>query len=272
MGHIERVFSGKVAFVTGAASGIGRELCQQLVVAGARVVAADIDMAGLSRLSETLGDAVRVEQLDVTSAEQVAAAIDSACEIEGGIDYLFNNAGIGVGGELQDCEAASLERILDINLKGATLVMHAAYRRMVQARRGHVVNIASMWGLCPAVMQSVYSATKHGLVALSLSVAPEAAQHGVRVTAVCPGYIRTGLFAAADYGGDMDADEALDRIPFDLIDVQTAVRRTLAGVARGRMLVIFPFYVRFMWWMQRLSPGLMHLIYRLVMRRQRAPR
>lgn len=268
MGRAQQAYTDRIALVTGAASGMGAELCRQLVCHGARVVATDIDETGLTRLAGELGPAVRTCKLDVRDAGSVADVVESVYSVEGTLDFVFNNAGIAVGGELHECRADSLERIIAINLTGATLVMHACLRRMVASGKGHIVNIASMWGLAPAVVQSAYAATKHGLVGMSLSVAPEAADLGVRLTAVCPGYIRTGLFAAAELGG-MDPSEAVERIPFRLMAVEEAVRHVLDGVARGKLLVIFPYYVRIIWWIQRLSPKLMFWIGRAMVRRLR---
>ena len=262
----------QVALVTGGASGLGRGLVEALCREGARVVIADIDLEGAEALARELTSSAhppRALRLDVTDAASVEAAIADLCAHEGRLDLLFNNAGIGVGGELQDLEPGPIRRIIDINLTGAIFVMRAAYALMVRQRSGTIVNIASMWGLCPAVLQSVYGATKHGLVAMSLATAAEGRELGIRVTAICPGYIQTNLFAAASYAGDLDAERAVERIPFPMLEVDRAVAAILGAAKSGRLIAPFPFYVRFMWWLQRLSPWLMMWLSSREVRRQR---
>jgi len=258
--------------VTGGASGIGRALCLALHQQGAKLAICDIDSAGARALADELspdGSQAVAYCLDVRDSQAVRLAVEAIAARFGRIDLLFNNAGIAVGGEFQNLEPESVQRIYDVNLLGATHVMHAAYLQMLTQREGHIVNIASMYGLVPGILQSVYAATKHGLTALTLSVAPEARDRGVRLTLVCPGYIDTALFESGSYGGSLTAAEALERIPFRRIDAQSAAARILRGVQKQRLIVVFPAYVRALWWLERLSPRLLAAIYTVILRAQR---
>lgn len=250
-------FEGKRALVTGGASGLGRGICESLAARGATVVIADLDGAQAARVAAEIDPGrVTARSLDVTDADAVAATIDAIVTEQGPIDLVFNNAGIAVGGELQEVSPQMLERVIRVNLLGVGYVTHAVYNHMLQRGSGHIVNIGSMYSLMPGVMQSAYAAAKHGVTGLTMSLAAEAQQRGIEVTLVCPGYVDTNLFSAGQYGGKLDAERALEAIPFDLIDVPTAVRKMLDGVAHRRLVVAYPGYVVGGWWLNRISPAL----------------
>lgn len=271
MAH-DSTYAGKVAVVTGGASGLGRGLCEQLAARGAKVVIADLELAGAEALAAELARAsgdVHACHVDVTSFASVEALVARTVERYGRIDLMFNNAGIAVGGEFQDVSADAFARVVNVNLTGAAFGTLAAYRRMLEQKGGHIVNIASMYALFPGPMTSAYVAAKHGLSGLTLSVQSEAAAHGIHLTLVCPGYVTTNLFAHGTYGGDLDAARAVERVPFSFLDVRTAVHHTLAAVRAQKRIAVFPFYARGLWWLQRLSPTLLVWIMSVVMRMQR---
>jgi len=247
-------FDGKVALVTGAASGLGRGLCEALVQRGATVIVSDRDLAGAEALVAELGaDHSSAQSLDVTDPDAVAAAVAAVVEHHGRIDLVFNNAGIAVAGQVQDVTPQMFKKVVDVNLLGAAYVTQATYAQMITQGSGHIVNIGSMYGLMPGVFQSAYVAAKHGLTGLTLSLAAEARERGVDVTLICPGYIDTSLFSSGTYEGKLDEAAARAAIPFPFIDVQPAVRTILAGVRRRRLIVAFPGYVRAGWTLTRIS-------------------
>ncbi|MFN6569676.1 SDR family oxidoreductase [Dendronalium sp. ChiSLP03b] len=265
-------FSGKVALVTGGASGLGQGLCEELSRRGARVVLTDINIEAALKLAKRLqqaGGNVEAASLDVTSPERVAEVITSVVNHYGRLDYVFNNAGVGVGGEFQELDPTTWRRTVDINLLGVVYVMYTAYQQMMLQRSGHIVNIASMYGLMPGVLCSPYVATKHALTGLTQSVASEAKNHGIKLTVVCPGYIDTNLFKSGAYGKSVNAEQIKSRIPLKFIDVPTAVKNILRGVEGGQLIVAFPRYVHIFWWIYRLSPQLSLLINNFIMRKQR---
>src|SRR3954470_22550620 len=147
-------FAGKVAIVTGGASGIGRALGEVLAEHGATVVLGDVNA------SES------VASLDVRHEEAVRSFVARVYERHGRLDFMFNNAGVSIGGPTHELDAAHWQRAIDVNLKGVVNGILAAYPRMVEQGFGHIVNTASVAGLAPAVMTAPYSTTKHAVVGL----------------------------------------------------------------------------------------------------------
>jgi NAD(P)-dependent dehydrogenase (short-subunit alcohol dehydrogenase family) len=269
-------FAQKTAIVTGAASGIGRALSAALVARGTQVVLADVDAAGVDDAARTLGATGTVEAaaLDVRDTDAFAALVARTVERHGGIDYLFNNAGISIGGPTHELTAAHWERIIDVNLRGVVNGLLAAYPVMVEQRRGHLVNTASGAGLVAPPFVTAYAATKHAVVGLSTGLRPEAALHGVRVSVVCPGSIETPILDRP-----VDPDLPLTRsAPVTARRYLAAVKqrpssadrfaeRVLRQVARNRGIIVEPPNARALWYLQRLSPRLVDTVGRSLARR-----
>jgi NAD(P)-dependent dehydrogenase (short-subunit alcohol dehydrogenase family) len=265
-------FAGKVVVITGGARGLGRGLSEAVARGGAKLVVGDIDFAAASALCDELsraGGSATALAVDVTDAASVERLVAHAVALHGRIDYMINNAGIAAGGEFQDVSADTIRRVVEIDLLGAAYGTLAAYRQMVRQRGGHIVNIASMLGLFPNPLAAAYVAAKHGLAGLTQSVSSEAGAYGISLTLVCPGYIATNLFQAGTFEGRLRSDNVVERIPFRLMDVDTAVSRTLEAVLARRSIAVFPFYGRVLWWIHRFSPRLMVGLLRLMMRDQR---
>jgi NADP-dependent 3-hydroxy acid dehydrogenase YdfG len=253
----------RTALVTGAASGIGRALAGELAGRGVAVTLADRDAAGVEEAAARLHagrGAAQARVLDVRDAARFREIVREIEEGAGGLDYLFNNAGIGVGAETHDFSAADWDDVIDVNLRGVAHGILAAYPGMCARRAGHIVNTASMAGLFPAVFQISYTATKYAVVGLSRVLRIEARAHGVRVTVLCPGLIRTpilagGRFGRLKFGVDPElARASLER--FRPMDPGAFARAALRGVDRNRAVVIAPAWWRIPWWLERLSPGL----------------
>jgi NAD(P)-dependent dehydrogenase (short-subunit alcohol dehydrogenase family) len=265
-------FAGQVVVITGGARGLGRGLTVALARAGAKLVVGDIDVGAADALCRELAHEGRTAiavQVDVTDAASVERLVARTVELHGRLDLMINNAGIAAGGEFQDVAAGTVQRVIGTDLLGAAYGTLAAYRQMVRQRSGQIVNVASMLGLFPNPLSAVYVAAKHGLVGLTQSVMAEAAPHGVSLTLVCPGYIATNLFDAGTFEGTLRAENVVQRIPFRLIDVDTAVQQTLRAILARRKFAVFPFYARVLWWTQRFSPHLMLGMLRLMMWDQR---
>jgi NAD(P)-dependent dehydrogenase (short-subunit alcohol dehydrogenase family) len=258
----------RVALVTGAASGIGLALARALAARGDRVILTDVDEAGLDRaagLARAAGAAGRVEAatLDVRDAAAVDEAVAAAFRRHRRLDLMVNNAGIGVGGEVTELSVAHWDRVIDVNLRGVVHGVQAAYPRMVAQGSGHLVNLASLAGLVPAPLLVPYAATKHAVVGLSLSLRAEAAAHGVRVTAVCPGFVDTPILDKAG-PADLPAPalatrtrELALRYARRLAAPDAVAADVLAGIDRDRPLVVTPARARLAWRLQRLAPGLL---------------
>ncbi|HKE73153.1 MAG TPA: SDR family NAD(P)-dependent oxidoreductase [Acidimicrobiales bacterium] len=188
--------SGKVALVTGGASGIGRAAARRFVGEGARVVVGDLDEAGLDTLAgESGGESVAIQRCDVTVEDDVAQLADLAVERFGGLDVAFANAGIGSVQRLVDAELADWSRVLDVNLTGPFLTVKHAARRMSQG--GSIVITASLNAVQAGVGMGAYCSSKAGVAMLAQVAALELGPAGIRVNAVGPGLVRTALTEGA---------------------------------------------------------------------------
>lgn len=260
-------FGGKVAIVTGGASGIGRALCEEMARHGASVVVADVNEKGSADVVAAIsaaGGRASAARLDVTRAEDVERLIEETARASGGLDFMFNNAGIAVIGEARDLTLDHWRRVIDVDLMGVVHGSHAAYRLMVKQGRGHIVNVASSAGLGPSPCLAPYSAAKYGVVGLSLTLRAEGAALGVRVSVVCPGLVRSEIYRTAPMV-NLRLDDVLAKVPFAPMDTAAAARTILRGVAREEDVIVFPFYARVLWWLGRLSPALGALVGRKVL-------
>ena len=245
--------NGKVAVVTGAASGIGAALTRRLHQAGAVVVATDTDETGLAALPS----GVVATRLDVTDGPAVRDLIDKAAADHGRLDYVFNNAGIFAAGDFEDMTDDAWQRVVEVNLWGVIHGTRAAYDVMVPQGHGHIVNTASSAGVMPVARSVAYAATKHAVVGLSTSLRAEAAARGVQVSVVLPGLVDTGIFdKARDLTGN-DYQKTLDKVPFRKVTPDRAAVEILVGVERNRQFITFPRYNRVIWRLNRLVPDLM---------------
>ena len=182
---------GKVALVTGAASGLGKAVAVALRAAGAQVVCTDISVESNRRVANRIGGTAVA--LDVTDAVAVDTAVAGAVNRAGRIDILVNSAGIGGRGPAAEYPDGLLERVIDVNLKGTFFMCRSVGTRMIEAGGGSIVNIASIGGLVAFPGSAGYQASKGGVVQLTRTLAVEWAAAGVRVNAVAPGHIATDL-------------------------------------------------------------------------------
>ncbi|MFJ9363802.1 glucose 1-dehydrogenase [Nocardia sp. NPDC101769] len=196
---------GRVALISGAASGMGASHARAFVAEGASVLIGDITDEAGAKLAAELGDTATYVHLDVTSAADWRAAVDSAVERFGKLDVLVNNAGILDFGPLGTYTEEQWQRTLSINLTGPFLGLTAARDALVAARPAAVVNISSAAGIQGVPGAHAYTASKFGVRGLTKSAALELAQHGVRVNSVHPGGILTPMLGVPE-GSTTDRD------------------------------------------------------------------
>jgi len=187
----------KVAFITGSASGIGKEIAVLFAQEGAKIVIADLNKqaadATAAELKETGAQAIGVG-VDVTSEEQVDAAVEEAAKAFGGIDILISNAGIQIVHPVEEFSFADWKKMLAIHLDGAFLTTKACLKHMyAQGRGGSVIYMGSVHSKEASLLKAPYVTAKHGLIGLAKTVAKEGAKHGVRANVICPGFVRTPL-------------------------------------------------------------------------------
>ncbi|MCG7596658.1 SDR family oxidoreductase [Mycobacterium sp. PSTR-4-N] len=254
--------AGKVAFITGGASGIGAALSEALAAAGAHVWIADRQVEVAETVAQRLrgtGATAHAVALDVRDPAAFEDAIADTVRTSGRLDLLFNNAGIGIGGEVDALTLQDWTDIIDVNLRGVVHGVQAAYPRMIAQGSGHIVNTASMAGLITTSAQAGYSATKHAVVALSKTLRVEAAAHGVRVSVLCPGVVRTPILSGGEYGRNRTVSrENLIKLGEALrpIEPDQFASQALRGVRRNHAIIVVPRWWKALWYLERLSPTL----------------
>jgi NAD(P)-dependent dehydrogenase (short-subunit alcohol dehydrogenase family) len=260
-------FEDAVAIVTGGGMGLGEALCEELGRRGATVVVADIDggaaqqVAG--RLTQAGTQAVAVP-VDVANQIEVAQLIENTVAEYGRVDYMINNAGIAIGGDSRDLSLQQWRHVLDVDLLGVVHGTVHAYQMMARQGHGHIVNISSLTGLIPQPGNAAYCTSKHGIVGLSLSLRAEGADLGVKVSAACPGDMKTKIYDnMVVVNMPREQVATLSRRTHYLMpqmSAQAAARAILRGVDRNRPLIVFPVVVQVIWHLYRRFPGLFYRI------------
>ena len=251
------LLEGKVAVVTGGAAGIGEALCRELAQRGARVVVADRNLADAKQVAVDIvskGGRAEARATDVSDESQIRHLVQETAATHGHLDYLFNNAGISVGGDARDLTLDQWRHVLDVDLYGVLYGTLAAYPIMVRQGFGHIVNVSSATGLVPQPINAPYCTAKHAVVGLSLSLRLEGVDLGVRVSVVCPGYVKTSIYDNVELV-NLPREE-VRRNPIKMIEVDQAACAILDGVARNQAVIIFPAVIRWAWRAYRLMPSL----------------
>jgi 3-hydroxybutyrate dehydrogenase len=187
----------KVAIVTGAASGIGKEIAREYVAAGAKVAIADLSLAAAQAAADELGGAggaAMAVEMNVTDEAQVDAGVARVVEKWGGVDVLVSNAGIQIISPIVDFKYEDWKKLVAIHLDGSFLTTRAAMRAMIQrGRGGAIIYMGSVHSHEASPLKSAYVAAKHALIGLAKTVAKEGAKDGIRANVICPGFVRTPL-------------------------------------------------------------------------------
>ncbi len=251
-------YDAKIVVITGAGSGIGRALAEKYGRLGATVVVTDINELNAKTVADGIvaaGGRAEASPLDVGDVDGVRKLIEDVADRHGRIDYLYNNAGIGLVGEAKDTTLADWRRVVDINLMGVVNGVLAAYPVMIRQGSGHIVNTASINGLAPFPLSIGYNATKYAVVGLTTSLRTEAARYGIQVSVVCPGFIDTPMKDVNRYL-NIDKGRALKELPFRLHSVEKCAREILKGVDRNKPIVVVTPEAKVLWLFYRILPRL----------------
>ena len=194
MNQSKELLAGRRALVTGAATGIGRAIAEAFAREGALVAVSDISLDGARDVAEHLGDGTRAYRLDVTDAAETASVFRSAADWMGGLDLLAANAGISTMNPVAELTEEEWDSNMAVNAKGVFLSNREAVRHFLAAgEKGVIVNTASLAGKIGAPYLAHYAASKFAVIGFTQSLAREVGEHGIRVNAVCPGYVRTSM-------------------------------------------------------------------------------
>lgn len=227
-------FRGRRAFVTGAGAGIGEGVAIRLAAAGAAVACVDLDEEAAARVAaeiEAGGGPACAIRCDVSDPPSVARAIEEAVSTLGGLDVLVNNAGIVKIQTFEEMSLADWDRTFAVNLRSLFLTCQAALPHLCESAAGAIVNIASMAALRYTVPHVDYAATKGGVVSFTRDLAFELAAHGIRVNAVAPGPVATGMMASIS---DEEVDRAEARFPLGRMGRPSDIAEAVAFLASSR--------------------------------------
>ncbi len=262
-----RTFTGATAIITGGASGIGKAIAEELAARGCDVVVADLQIENARKVASDIlssGGLARAVEIDVTNFSDLEQIVKETVQRTGRLDYIFNNAGIGIMGDVNHYNIEDWNYILNVNLNGVINGVQAAYKVMITQGFGHIVNTASLAGItsCPGMVS--YCTTKHAVVGLSTSLRGEASSHGVRVSVLCPGFIRTPILEnGGKYGKSLvelssEQEQQISEIfdKFKPMDPSIFARKALNCVSKNKAVIVLPKFYRLFWWMHRLSPSL----------------
>ena len=188
---------GKVAFITGSASGIGKEIALEFAREGAKIVIADLNQHGANATAaeiENTGSKAIGIAVDVTDEAQVESAVQKAVQSLGNIDILISNAGIQIVHPVEEFSFADWKKMLAIHLDGAFLTTRACMKQMIASKKGgSIIYMGSVHSKEASMLKAPYVTAKHGLIGLAKTVAKEGAKHNIRANVICPGFVRTPL-------------------------------------------------------------------------------
>src|SRR5918992_53107 len=261
MPSVNNDFSGRVAVVTGAGSGIGRSTALLLARLGATVHAADLDeqaVAAVVAEIEAAGGRGMAHVTDVSDPASVEVLAERVFEAERAVDVLHNNAGVGHAGPVDETTLAEWQRVLGVNLMGVVHGIHFFVPRMLrQGRPAHIVNTASAAGLVPVADMAPYATSKHAVVGLSESLNAELAPRGIHVGAVFPGFVNTPIVGASSLHGELDRQR--DRIQrfYERFGSSPDVvaEAVVDAIRRNKLIRTVPrHHVALNWGLRRISP------------------
>lgn len=249
-------FQNKSVLITGAATGIGRALAHELANRGAIVYVTALTKKEaqivVDEITSSHGKAIAAK-LDVGKFKDIEKMINLVVSEQGQLDLMINNAGVAYVGESFDMQVETIEKLAHINFTAVNAGAVLAYTQMKKQGFGHILNTASMGGFLPTPGMAVYSATKHGVVGLTTSLAAEGRDFNIIVKASCPGFIKSELM---NKSGDVsnNISEYLDLLP-EPIDASIAAKTIINGLGKKPVLIFTPYYAKISYFLNRFIPG-----------------
>ena len=252
-------FKDKITVVTGGGSGIGKALCEKLARLGATIILSDINPESVAKVVADIratGGQAEGQTLDVTDYEAFKKHIAETVATHGQLDYIFNNAGIAISAEFRDMELEHWRKVLDVNLDGVFHGSLLAFKQMVKQGFGHIVNLSSVEGMVPFPTTGSYVASKYAVLGLSQTMWVEGHSLGVKVSAVCPGFIKTPIFDVCKMV-NIDRDKIMSQYEtFQKFGItpEKCADVILKGVAKNKPIIPVTGLAHIMWRMARLAP------------------
>jgi NAD(P)-dependent dehydrogenase (short-subunit alcohol dehydrogenase family) len=271
---MKNYFQDKIIIITGGGEGLGRALAIGMANLNAKIHILDIQRKYAEKTRDVIlasGGRAKSHPVDVTDYEQLKAVMEDIIGEENKIDILVNNAGMSMTGEARDLKLVHWQRIITLNVMGTIHGITIVYPWMVRQGFGQIVVISSMTGLAPLPLITPYVTSKYALVGLSRSLRLEGKDLEVKVNLVCPGRLDTSLLDTSEIL-KVDREKFLSKIPFRAMPLSKAVNIILKGIVRNRSMILFPAYVRWMWWTDRFFPLLLKPFFRYSLRQFRSLR
>ncbi|HEX2477179.1 MAG TPA: SDR family oxidoreductase [Lacipirellulaceae bacterium] len=264
-----RKLRGKTALVTGAASGIGRSISVQLAAEGVHLFLLDINEVGLATVvGELQGAGVEVisRRCDVAEPREVSATVAEILSRWNGVDILVNNAGISYYGRTERMSAEHWDKLIRVNLLAHIQFTRELLPSLLARPEAHVLNVCSMFGLVGMPKLAAYTTTKFAMVGFSDSLRAEYGRDGLGVTALCPGFVDTNLFASAPLGESQN-EPKIPPVIFCTTPRKVA-RAAVKAIRRDRRLVVISPWAKFLVTMKRIVPGAMDFLFHLGRRKR----
>ena len=259
------VYADSISVITGGASGIGRALGEEIARRGGHVVLADLQIELAEEVAQEIrskGGRAEAYALDVTDFSAVENLLLKTVDQTGRLDFMFNNAGICIYGDASLHKIEDWNRIINVNLLGVVNGVQAAYQIMLGQGFGHIINTASMAGLVVGSGSSSYTTTKHAIIGLSKTLRAEAKFSGVRVSVLCPSFVRTPILDGGKYGKILmnvtpeKQREMWEKLKIQPMNANTYAIKALSLIEKNKAIIIIPFWWSIIWWIDRLSPSL----------------
>ncbi|HEY3393611.1 MAG TPA: SDR family oxidoreductase [Lacipirellulaceae bacterium] len=264
-----RELRGKTALVTGAASGIGRAIAARLAAEGVSLFLADVNEVGLAKVvSELQRNGIEVigRRCDVAEPREISATVAEILSRWGGVDILVNNAGITYYGRTERMSAEHWDKLIRVNLLSHIQFTRELLPSLLARPEAHVLNVCSMFGLVGMPKLAAYTTAKFAMVGFSDALRAEYARDGLGVTALCPGFVDTNLFASAPLG----EPQKERKIPPAILCTtpEKVARAAVKAIRRDRRLVVISPWAKFLVSAKRLVPGVMDFLFHLGRRKR----